>query len=80
MIRQKKIKIQELHASSVSLKVRIAKHRKIILDYLANLYSQGNLVLDDGGGVDLVKGMIMTENDTDYVLSDITYKTLVMQM
>ncbi len=30
--------------------------------------------------MDLIKSMILTTEDTDYSLSDITYKTLVTQM
>lgn len=80
MISQKQIKIQELQANSLSIKIRIKQHRKVILEYLANLYTQGNLVLDDSGWVDIIKGMVLTEDDTDFALSDLTYKTLVMQM
>lgn len=32
------------------------------------------------GNIDLIKSMILSEEDTDFALSDITYKTLVTQM
>ncbi|NRH21162.1 peptidoglycan DD-metalloendopeptidase family protein [Candidatus Gracilibacteria bacterium] len=79
-ITQKDQKIQELHATSVSIKMKIREHRQIILSYLVNIYSEGNNIIDETGKVDLIKGMILTSEDTDFSLSDITYKTLVTQM
>lgn len=79
-IAQKQLKIQELQATALALRVKVREHRKVILSYLANLYSEGNLVFDDAGSVDVVKGMVLTDNDSDYTLSEITYKTLVIQL
>ena len=62
------------------MRVRIREHRAIILAYLTNIYSEGNTILDAGGNIDLIKSMILTTGDSDLVLSDITYKTLVTQM
>lgn len=80
LITQKNQKIQELHAGSVAIKMKIRERRQIILSYLVNIYSEGNSILDETGKVDLIKGMILTTEDTDFSLSDITYKTLVTQM
>lgn len=80
LIVQKNQKIQELHANTVSIKMKIREHRQIILSYLVNIYSEGNSFLDETGKVDLIKWMILTTEDTDFSLSDITYKTLVTQM
>lgn len=62
------------------MRVRIREHRAIILAYLTNIYSEGNSILDAGGNIDLIKSMILTTEDSDFTLSDITYKTLVTQM
>jgi hypothetical protein len=35
------------------------------------------MVLDTDGEVDIVKGLILSDSDTDTVLSDMTYKSLV---
>lgn len=80
LIVQKNQKIQELQSQDLALKVRIREHRKVILSYLVNIYSEGNSVLDIQGNIDLIKWMILTTEDTDSSLSDITYKTLVAQM
>ena len=39
-IYEKERKIQEYHITSIDLKKEIAEHRKIILSYLANIYSE----------------------------------------
>lgn len=76
----KQKKIQQFRSDGLLLNWRIREHRKIILSYLTNIYSEWNSVLDDTGNIDLIKWMILTSEDTDFSLSDITYKTLVAQM
>lgn len=79
-IEAKKLKIQQLRSESILLNTRIRQHRAIILSYLTNIYSEGNTIMDDHGKIDIIKGMILTSENTDFSLSDITYKTLVAQM
>jgi murein DD-endopeptidase MepM/ murein hydrolase activator NlpD len=79
-ILEKRQKIQQLRSDGLILKAKIREHRTIILSYLANIYSEGNTILDETGNIDLIKWMILTDEDTDFSLSDITYKTLVAQM
>lgn len=79
-ITQKQYKIQEFHLSSIDLKKKVTEYRKIILAYLSNIYSEGNLVLDNAGDVDIMKILILSDTDTDFLLSDMTYKTLVSQL
>lgn len=79
-ITEKQQRIQQLRSSGLLIKARIRERRQIILSYLTNIYSEGNSILDEMGNVDLIKSMILSEQDTDYSLSDITYKTLVTQM
>ena len=79
-IKIKQTKIQQLQSDGLALRSRIREHRQIILAYLRNIYSQGNTVLDAGGNIDLIKNMILTTEDSDFTLSDITYKTLITQM
>ncbi len=76
-IREKDLKSQELSQLSIDLSKKIYTYRQTILSYLTNIYSEGNMVLDDDGQVDIVKGLILSESDTDTVLSDMTYKSLV---
>jgi septal ring factor EnvC (AmiA/AmiB activator) len=73
-------RIAELERSGLVLRARIREHRAIILAYLKNIYSEGNSILDTTGNIDLIKSMILTTEDSDFVLSDITYKTLITQM
>lgn len=78
LLKQKKI--QQYRSDGILMNARIREHRKIILSYLTNIYSEWNRVLDDTWNIDLIKWMILTNEDTDFSLSDITYKTLVAQM
>lgn len=79
-ITQKQYKIQEFHLSSIELKKKITEYKKIILSYLENIYAEGNLVFDATGNIDLMKTLILSNTDTDFLLSDMTYKTLVSQL
>jgi hypothetical protein len=79
-IRLKQNKIQQLQSDGLALRSRIREHRAIILAYLRNIYSQGNSLLDTSGNIDIIKNMILTTEDSDFTLSDITYKTLITQM
>ena len=79
-ITQKQSKIQALDHASIELKKKIASHREIILNYLANMYSEGNLIFDENGDVDVMKALLLTSEDTDYYLRDMTYKTIVSQL
>jgi murein DD-endopeptidase MepM/ murein hydrolase activator NlpD len=79
-IYQKEKKIQELHVASFQMKKKIAGHKKIILSYLSNIYSEGNMILDVAGNVDIMKSLILSDADTDFLLTDLTYKTLVSQL
>ena len=79
-ITDKKQKIQVLERASIELKKKIALNRQIILEYLANIYSEGNLVMNNSGEIDMMKTLIMTENSTDFHLTDMTYKTLVAEL
>jgi hypothetical protein len=76
----KQQKIQQLQSESIAMNIRISEHRSIILSYLANIYSESNNIVDNEGNIDIIKSMILTTNDSDFTLSDITYKTLVAQM
>ena len=79
-IKIKQTKIQQLQSDGLALRSRIREHRAIILAYLKNIYSEWNTILDAGGNIDLIKNMILTTEDSDFTLSDITYKTLITQM
>lgn len=79
-ILSKQQKIQTLEFASVELKKKINEHRKIILSYMANIYSEGNMVFDSGWKVDLMKAMILTGEETDFYLTDMTYKAIVSEL
>jgi murein DD-endopeptidase MepM/ murein hydrolase activator NlpD len=76
----KREKIQQLQSDSILLQKKIHGHRTIILSYLANIYSESSQVTDNDGNIDLIKWLMMTDEDSDVTLSDITYKALVAQV
>jgi len=79
-ILEKRQKIQVLEHASLELKRKISSYRQTILSYLANIYSEGNLIMDDSGEIDMMQALIMTDTDTDFHLTDMTYKSLVTQV
>lgn len=79
-IEHKQMRIQAMEQLQERLRKKIDAHKKIILDYVANLYSQGNLVLDESGEVDIFQTLILTEEDTDFHLTDMTYKALASEL
>lgn len=80
LIAQRQQKIIALEIASLELKKKIASHRKTILDYLANIYSEGNLIFNESGEVDTVKTLLLTSEDTDYYLQDMTYKAIASRL
>lgn len=76
----KQQKILALETASIELKKKISSHRKTILEYLANMYSEGNLIFDDAGNVDIMKALLLTGEDTDYYLQDMTYKAIASEL
>ncbi len=59
------------------MKRKIEKNRQTILSYLANIYSESNIIFDTSNSVDLLQGMILSSENTDTIITDITYKSLV---
>lgn len=80
IINEKKIKIKALDKQSYNLRKKIISHRKVILEYISNIYSEWNLIFDAYGEVDIMKTLILTEKDTSYYLSDMTYKSILSQL
>jgi murein DD-endopeptidase MepM/ murein hydrolase activator NlpD len=76
-IKQKDIRAQELSQMLIDISKKIHVYRGTILSYLSNIYTEGNMVLDSEWEVDIVKWLILTGDDTDESLSDMTYKSLV---
>ncbi len=76
----KQWKIQELQINSLQLKRKIVKNRTIILDYLANIHSEGSLIYSADNTIDIFQWLILSSENTDSILSDITYKSLVSQL
>lgn len=76
-IHEKELKSQELARASIELQKKIYLHRTTILQYLANIYSEWSLFLDNEWKVDTIKSMVVTDGDVDSLLQDATYKSLV---
>lgn len=79
-ILEKQKSIELLEFASVQTRKKIAQYRKIILSYLANIYNEWNILFDNEGQFDMVKTMIMTEETTDFHITDMTYKSIVSQL
>ncbi len=79
-IAQRQQKILALEMASIELRKRISSHRKTILEYLSNMYSEGNLIFDENGEVDIMKALLLTSEDTDYYLQDMTYKAIASRL
>jgi murein DD-endopeptidase MepM/ murein hydrolase activator NlpD len=76
-IREKDIKAQELSQLSIDLSKKIYASRKTILSYVANIYAEWNMVFGTDGEIDIVRWLLLSDKDTDTMLSDIAYKSLV---
>lgn len=76
----KQQKIQALDVMSLELKKKIANHKETILSYLANMYSEGNMIFDESGSVDIMKTLLLTDQSTDYYLQDMTYKAIASEL
>ncbi len=84
MIRDTEIKIvkgnrniAELQTKIADLKVKIEANRKTILEYLAYVYSKGDLVYAEDQDVDILKSMILNDGNFSDILTDIHYKSLL---
>lgn len=76
-ISKKEENIQQYTLASLDLKRKIEKNRQTILSYLANIYSESNMIFDSSNSVDMLQGLILSSEDTDAIVTDITYKSLV---
>lgn len=84
MIRDTEIKIvkgnrniADLETKIADLKVKIEANRKTILEYLAYVYSKGDLVYAEDQDVDILKSMILNDGNFSDILTDIHYKSLL---
>ena len=77
---EKQWRIQEYQISSLQMKRKIVKNRQIILSYLANIQSQGTLIYDADNTIDMFQGLILEDGQSDTIITDITYKSLVSQL
>ncbi len=76
-IESKQTNIQQYTITSLELKKKTEKNKQIILSYLANIYSESNVIFDASNSVDLIQGLILSSESTDTIITDITYKSLV---
>jgi murein DD-endopeptidase MepM/ murein hydrolase activator NlpD len=76
-MREKNLEIEEYKDLSIDLSRRIKKNREILLSYVANIYTESNLIFNDSNQVDILQSLIITDTSTDTVGRDIMYKSLV---
>lgn len=79
-IREKTEEIESYQDVSIDLSVKIKKNRSIMLKYLANIYAEGNLIFNESNEVDIFRALILSDQDTDNIAHDITYKSLVSSL
>ncbi|MBP9779169.1 peptidoglycan DD-metalloendopeptidase family protein [Candidatus Gracilibacteria bacterium] len=72
--------LQKLQEQSVELKRKIAEYRRVILEYIASVYSDGNNIYNENGTIDILQLLILSEGTTDLIITDMTYKTLVTEL
>ncbi|PID83965.1 hypothetical protein CSB09_03555 [Candidatus Gracilibacteria bacterium] len=80
LIEQKERKIEIWKQAQLKTQYTIDSYKKTILSYLANIYSQGNIGLTNSGQADIIQSMLLSDKDSDFFISDITYKTLVSEL
>ena len=79
-IAEKQEDIDQYHSISIDLSVKIKKNRSIMLSYLANVYAEGNLIFNEKNEVDIIRSLILSDQDSDAISQDITYKSLVSSL
>ena len=72
--------LEKLQEQSIALKRKIANYRRVILEYISSVYSDGNSVYNSNGTIDILQMLILSEWSTDLIISDITYKTLITEL
>lgn len=53
--------LQKLQEQSVELKRKIAEYRRVILEYIASVYSDGNNIYNENGTIDILQLLILSE-------------------
>ncbi len=79
-IKKKEKSIEIWKQAQVQTQYKADTYKATILDYLANIYSQGNIGLSQSGSADIIQSMILSDKDSDFYISDITYKTIVSEL
>lgn len=69
--------VQDFTALSLEFKRKIHRNRTVLLGYLSNMYSEGNLLYDENNTIDTFRTLLMTDGSTDVLVTDMTYKSLV---
>lgn len=76
-IHERDKKILQYRELSIDMKAKIEKNRSIILSYLANIYSEENVIFSENNTVDIFQSLILSDGSTDDIATDVTYKSLV---
>lgn len=71
--------LADLETQSLDLKRKIAQYRATILEYIAHIYSEGNKIYF-GEEIDVIKTLVLSPENTDFILADISYKWLVSEL
>jgi murein DD-endopeptidase MepM/ murein hydrolase activator NlpD len=72
--------LENLHTKSIEMRRKIVWYRNVILDYIAAVYSQWNSVYAMDGNIDIMQTLILSEWSTDFIITDMTYKSLVTEL
>ncbi len=72
--------LDELAKKWEILKEKINHSKIILLEYVAHIYSIGNTIYTPKSSVDILQTLLLTEWSTDFLLRDMTYKSLLSEM
>ena len=61
------------------LKKKIDENKKAIMEYLAYLYSKGDLMYGDDAQIDIVKTILLNDGNLSDIISDMHYQSLLEQ-
>lgn len=76
-IADKNIEIEELAKKITDLDEKIASNKKVILNYLAYIYSKWDSMYSQDNEIDLLRSIILNDEDIWKLLNDMHSKTLI---
>ncbi len=76
-IRIKNKSIADTLRHIVVLQDRIDSNKSAILDYLGYLYGKGNIIMNEGNDIDIVRTLVLTDGNVSDILADYQFQMLI---